>query len=252
MHMKNPNNLPTIDTGIRFKRGIGAVMLLGALSSCANNSEPSIQSVTPSASQQVDMPNSQIESPSSQPSIEVEVTNIESNIVASNIESVNLFKEKQTIKEHRVYRDGNFIDLVPPVQDGIFSVILPNKNDNPAGYSFNGTLATDSDGRIIGDLLIGGHTNSGDNWVMNEISSLKIGDTQKYTFEDATYTTVVTKITHIKKTGDAHAWPGFDKALGEDGAIFGCRLTKDSDGNTVQSGDVTIVGIKVISAQTNN
>jgi hypothetical protein len=248
MYMKNPNSEPQNSTRGRkvVIRGIGALVSVSVLTGCAHKIEHLVPDTTVQPTH-VTIPSPQTLEPTPYPT--QEVVEIEKNIPSSRITSVTIFGDEQPITEHRVYRKGNFIDLVPPTQNGIFSVLLPNQNDNPAGYSFSGSLSTDEESDLTGDLLIGGHTNSGDEWVMNGISTLKVGDTQTVQFENALYTTVVTKITHIKKTGDAHAWPGFDKALGEDGAIFGCRLTKDSNGNTVQSGDVTIVGIKIIAAQ---
>jgi hypothetical protein len=253
--MKSPDSLSTqLDSrNMRLLTSrIGAVILVTLVSGCATKEpESTIQEPSVASSTYIDIPSYQTEGAVPSISPDTITAKIDKNITASIIRKVDLFDTGMLpVAKHYVYRENNFIDLVPPVQDGVFSIILPNKNDNPAGYSFNGTLATDEKGAVTGDLLIGGHTNSGDEWIMNNIGGIQVGDTHDIETADAVYIFEVTKITHIKKTGNTHAWPGFDKALGEDGAIFGCRLTTDENGNTIQSGDVTIVGIKIISAKT--
>lgn len=172
---------------------------------------------------------------------------IERNAFTGDIVSTNLFG-KNKIRSMSVESKGKRLDLTPPVHDGIVNIVFSNPDDNPDGYEFNGSLRTDEKGKITGDMLLGGHSNSGDGWVMNAIDDLKKGDTFSVMYDDAEVTAKVTKITHIKKIGPNHTLPGFIEALGKDGAVFACKLTK-VNGDMVQSGYVTVVGIKIIALE---
>jgi hypothetical protein len=178
-----------------------------------------------------------------------EIPAIEPNVNSGNIKSVNLFGNftKMGAFEASKINDGTcLIDLTPPMGDDIYSAEI-TKCGNPEGYDFNGTLEADDDGNVIGDLLLGGHSFSKGEWIMNGITKLKVGDIKTIKFKNAKVDIKITKVTPIVKEGANHELRGFADALGRDGAIYACELAQNKNGDTVQSGRMLFYGIKVVA-----
>ncbi len=253
----------TYDTQCKHPRMLKLITGLGAVAVCVGAAGYAFSSkeVAPLPQPQISASPQETSSISETPALETsspQPTNrteilVQQGISSSAIKNVNLFGDSSASIERYIPKIMNdTMDLTPPEQDGIFYAVAPAIYTDASinrTYHFGGELSTDAKGNVEGDLLIQGHTNSGGNWIMNKVSELKVGDTQTLHFGNAIYTTQITKVTNIKKTGSSNQWPGFAEALGKNGAIETCKLTTDANGNTIQSGWITVYAITIVAAK---